>query len=153
MLPAYSCEHVNVATFTGVRRKKTAYVMGVYVFQSVHGPYVKVGHYGRKNAWSRVAHRGFTSCAKPDPNLRVETHADVALVAWFPDYTRAEECAVKRHFKHSRRRTSTSTSSRPTEWYDAAALPLILEYLGGLGGTECAADCDKAAALATRRRL
>ena len=127
--------------------------MGVYVFQSVHGPYVKVGHYARKNAWSRVAHRGFTSCAKPDPDLRVATHADVALVAWFPGYTRAEECAIKRHFKQSRRRTSTSTSSRPTEWYDAAALPLILAFLVGLGGTECAAACDKVAALATRRRL
>ena len=125
--------------------------MGVYVFQSVHGPYVKVGHYARQNAWSRVAHRGFASCAKPHPELPVASHADVELVAWFPAYTRADEAAVKRGCQGSRRRTPRGGGL--TEWYDAAALPAILALLASRGGLECAAGCNKSEALATRRRL
>ena len=32
--------------------------MGVYVYKSNHIDAIKVGHYCKNNAWSRVSHRG-----------------------------------------------------------------------------------------------
>ena len=123
--------------------------MGVYVFQSRHGSWIKVGHYARTNAWSRVAHRGFSSCARPPGLLRVGIE-DVDLVAWYPSYTRVEEVGVKKTFKAHRAR---SARGGPTEWYAQDAREAICAFLAAQGGAECAAGCDKAAALATTRRL
>ena len=40
--------------------------MGVYVYKSKYIDAIKVGHYCKNNAWSRIAHRGFYSCRCPD---------------------------------------------------------------------------------------
>lgn len=43
--------------------------MGVYVFESTHAPWIKVGHHkitaSRPNVYYRVARRGFYSCVHP----------------------------------------------------------------------------------------
>ena len=65
--------------------------MGVYVFRSVHEPYVKIGKYTKNNPWSRVAHRGFYSCLHPHAlHNKIGVH-DVDLVLWFPSFGRKEE--------------------------------------------------------------
>lgn len=81
--------------------------MGVYVFQCLAGPWVKVGHHlatsRRPNAYYRVAGRGFFSLVHPaalDGCLGV---ADLALVAWYPALTRADEQRVHRACDRTRR--------------------------------------------------
>ena len=122
--------------------------MGVYIFESKHRPYIKVGHYAGQNAWSRVAHRGFHSCAHPTDLTQLEC-TDIELVAWFPAYTKEDEVAVKRLFKTHRVRAY----GRPTEWYEASVLPAIRAFLGSRGGVNSASACSLTAALASRRRL
>lgn len=73
--------------------------MGVYVFKSKHGPYIKIGHYSKSNAWSRIAHRGFRSCIHPkELRDKVMVH-DMELVYWFPNRTTKDEKALHRTLK------------------------------------------------------
>jgi hypothetical protein len=118
--------------------------MGVYIFRSIHGPYIKVGHYSGGNVYSRVAHRGFSSCVcPPDIRDRVTVH-DVELLAWFPSLTRRDEAAVKKKWNTDRLIKS--------EWFPDTLLDEIKAFL-------CEKDvdqkesCDLTAALNTRRRL
>ena len=81
--------------------------MGVYVFESVHAPWIKVGHHlvspRRPNAYYRVAGRGFESVVHPaelDGRLLLD---DLRLLAWFPTLARADETAVHRACDQGRR--------------------------------------------------
>lgn len=65
------------------------------------------------------------------------------LVAWFPNLHTADE--KKFHRSHRVNRAHG-------EWYDADKLEATLQYFGKLDTCDMQA-CDKAAALATRRRL
>lgn len=65
--------------------------MGVYVFQSKHMPAIKIGHYAKLNAWSRVAHRGFYSCICPDEIKDKVSVEDLELIYWFPYLTNKDE--------------------------------------------------------------
>lgn len=122
--------------------------MGVYFFAWKHEDragqrWIKVGHYKGTNPWSRCAHRGFSSCRPAVREMRGRTAAeDVDLLAWFPAMTRRQEGSIHRaHRAH-----------RSGEWYPEA---LGLEILAALRAEQVDAveDADKAAALATRRRL
>lgn len=79
--------------------------MGVYIFRSLGGEWIKVGHYicrGKRpfdNPWYRITRRGFHSVCAP-PSLRNGGLDAVAfaLVAWYPNLGTKEERAIHRAF-------------------------------------------------------
>jgi hypothetical protein len=118
--------------------------MGVYIFRSRHGPYIKVGHYTGQNAYSRVAHRGFYSCACPREIRDRVSVGDIELVAWFPSLSRKDETTVKKQWKTERLPKS--------EWYPDTCMDSIRTFLAAKEPDQKEA-CDLAAAVSTRRRL
>ena len=114
--------------------------MGVYVFQSKHAAAIKVGHYSRKNAWSRVAHRGFNSCLCPKDLIGRVAVDDLELLYWFPELTTKDEKRMHRLL---------SEFALIGEWFSVAALDVVKSwaYENRFG------ECDRAAACASRRRL
>ena len=119
--------------------------MGVYIFRSIHGPYIKVGHYSGKNVYSRIAHRGFHSCVCPRELMDRVNLEDMELMAWFPQLTKKEEREVKKRWKEER-------IYGKSEWFPETMLETIRDYLTTLD-TDCATTCNKEEAIATRRRL
>ena len=115
--------------------------MGIYVFASKHGPFVKVGHYKGQNAWSRIAHRGFRSCVCPKELKEQVMVDDMELVAWFPSLTTKWERVVKQVF-------------RPYvgEWYHDKQKTGIVNFLS-LQEENQAKSCCKVAACAVKQRL
>lgn len=116
--------------------------MGVYVFRSIHAPYIKVGHYCGKNAFSRIAHRGFSSCVCPREIRDRVSMDDMELVAWFPNQTRKTEQAIKKQWKQH----------RIGEWLPADQLDPLLDFLQLLEPDQ-AHRCDPFEAILSRRRL
>jgi len=115
--------------------------MGVYVFQSKHGPYLKIGHYSKSNAWSRIAHRGFSSCIHPkELRNRVTVH-DMELVYWFPERTTKDEKSMHKLLAAYR---------VCGEWFSPQALAVIPTLWPDINH---AASCSKEAACAIKRRL
>ena len=119
--------------------------MGVYVFRSFHAPYIKVGHYSGKNAFSRIAHRGFSSCVCPREIQDKVSMNDMELIAWFPKQTRKIEQQIKKQWKQDR-------IYGKSEWLPAKKLDEVLEYLEKLEDNQ-AHLCDPFEAILTRRRL
>lgn len=119
--------------------------MGVYVFRSAHAPYIKVGHYSGRNAYSRVAHRGFSSCVCPAEVRGRVSMDDLELVAWFPGQKRDTEARVKRQWKHVR-------VYGKSEWLPAAVQDQVVDYLASLE-PNMAHACDPVAAVLSRKRL
>lgn len=93
--------------------------MGVYVFRTLHAPYVKVGHHlvcpRRPHAYYRVAGRGFESVKHPEELTGRLGMRDLELVAWYPSLTRADECRVHK-----------SCTTRVGEFHEAWELDAIL---------------------------
>lgn len=118
--------------------------MGVYIFRSIHGPYIKVGHYAGQNVYSRVAHRGFYSCVCPDEIRDRVSVSDMELIAWYPTLTRRDEASVKKKWRSSRIYKS--------EWFSNSLLDEIKIFLDSLD-TDMSETCNLDEALATRRRL
>ncbi len=116
--------------------------MGVYVFRSLHAPYIKVGHYCGKNAFSRVAHRGFSSCVCPREVQGRVSMDDLELVAWFPHQSRKIENNIKKQWK----------AHRIGEWLPVDMLGPVLDFLQHLEPDQ-AHRCDPFEAVLTRRRL
>jgi hypothetical protein len=65
--------------------------MGVYIYKSKHIDAIKVGHYSKNNAWSRIAHRGFYSCKCPDEIKHKVSVEDLNLLYWYPNLTPNDE--------------------------------------------------------------
>jgi hypothetical protein len=118
--------------------------MGVYIFQSLYAPYIKIGHYQGKNAFSRIAHRGFYSCSCPREISQQVSMQDLMLIAWFPHQTRKTEQVIKKKWKSFRYKKS--------EWMPLDKLQEILSFLETLEPNQ-AHQCDPFEALLTRRRL
>lgn len=118
--------------------------MGVYVFRSVHAPYIKVGHYQGQNVFCRIAHRGFASCVCPRELGGRVSMEDMELVAWFPHQTRKTEQLVKKRWKPYR------VYGR-SEWLPAGKLGEVVAYLEGLEPNQ-AHRCDPYEAMLSRRR-
>lgn len=118
--------------------------MGVYIYQSLHGPFIKVGHYAGQNAYSRVAHRGFYSCICPNEIKEKVSIQDLELLAWFPNLTKKEERHIKQKWKAFRIYKS--------EWFPQEKLSEILIFLETLEPNQ-KDKCCKESALQTRRRL
>lgn len=119
--------------------------MGVYIFRSRRGPFIKVGHYARENVYSRVAHRGFSSCVVPRELRGRVGVEDLELMAWFPCLTRKEEREVKTRWKEDR-------IYGKSEWFPESRLEPIRSFLAEKD-EDRAGDCCLEAALSTRRRL
>lgn len=119
--------------------------MGVYIFLSRHGPFIKVGHYKGKNAWSRVAHRGFYSCVCPVEIRNRVSVEDLELLAWFPDLNRATEAMIKKRFKGER-------IYGKSEWFPLYCLDQIQTILTELGEDQKGSCCLETA-LASKNRL
>jgi hypothetical protein len=125
--------------------------MGIYCFKSLRCPqFIKVGKYSKLNPWSRVAHRGFRSCACPKELGEVTGH-DVELLAWYPTLGGGDERAHKR--------VQAAYRVEGTEWFSTEGLESTLAWLAARAGCSvdearaAAAVADRAAAFATRRRL
>lgn len=117
--------------------------MGIYIFKHTVHPYFKVGHYIKSNPYSRVSKRGFRCCLHPailDGQLMID-HLD--LIAWYPHLVTVDEKQLHRVFR---------TNRRDGEWYHLDKLDAIIAYLSTRDKCDMT-SCDKAAALATRRRL
>lgn len=101
--------------------------MGVYVFRSKCGRYIKVGHFAGADAWGRVAFRGFHSCAHPRELDRALDATDVELAAWYPDLGTRDEHAV-----HRIANDFAGVGRWPPcvgEWHDARACEVVLAEL------------------------
>ena len=57
------------------------------MYKSKHADLIKVGHYSKTNAWSRIAHRGFYSCITPVEIINKTSVDDLDLIYWFPSET------------------------------------------------------------------
>lgn len=118
--------------------------MGVYIFRSIHAPYIKIGHYQGKNAFSRIAHRGFYSCSCPTEISKKVSMEDMDLIAWFPNQDRKTERLIKTKWKSFRYKKS--------EWMPLDKLVEILTFLENQEPNQ-AHLCDPFDAILTRRRL
>ena len=94
--------------------------MGVYSFESKHGPFVKIGHFIGENAWRRIAPiRGFYSTSHPQ-ELRLKLGpSDFELRHWFPTLGPQDEKCI-----HSKLRDFRIIG----EWYSLEVL-LMLDRL------------------------
>jgi len=120
--------------------------MGVYMYGSKHGPFIKVGHYAGQNAWSRVAHRGFYSCVCPQEIQDRVSIEDLELLAWFPGMDKSHERLVKKKWKEER-------IYKKSEWFPLQLKEDIFTFLLQLGFEECKDNCCAQSAQATRKRL
>lgn len=119
--------------------------MGVYIYRSLHAPYIKVGHYQGKNAYCRVAHRGFYSCVCPSIIKDRVSMDDVELLAWFPNQPKKTEQQIKKQWKQHR-------IYGKSEWLPADKLDEVLQYLENLEPNR-AHMCDPFEAILSRRRI
>lgn len=119
--------------------------MGVYIFQSLHGPYIKVGHYVGNNPFSRIAHRGFYSCICPNEIRDRVTIDDVELLAWYPHLSKKSESQVKQQWRRFR-------IYRKSEWFPLDQLEPIQNFLD-THDSNVAHLCDPYVAVLERRRL
>lgn len=119
--------------------------MGVYIFQSLHAPYIKIGHYQGRNAYSRIAHRGFSSCVCPKELEGRVSMDDMELVAWFPRQGKKTEQTIKRRWKLHR-------VYGKSEWMPSDQLTSVLAYLENLEPNQ-AHLCDPFAAILSWKRL
>ena len=105
--------------------------MGVYIFQSRHEPWVKVGHHRitdrRPNVYFRTVPRGFNSCACPPILEGHVSFMDVKLYGWFPNLTSTDErnihSILKRKYLHK------------GEWYqvnDPSSVSILIQNYGGI---------------------
>lgn len=115
--------------------------MGVYIFKSTHIDAIKIGHYNKNNAWSRVAHRGFNSCICPKTINNKVNVDDLELLHWYPTLTSKDEKKIHKSLKEHR---------LCGEWFSQIALDKISNIITL---ENKASDCSRYDALKTRRRL
>ncbi len=91
--------------------------MGVYVFESKHGNYIKLGHYKGTNAWKRIApQRGFYSTNYPTDLIGKVGPYDFFLIYWYADLGTKDESRLHQKLK---------SWKVVGEWYDIEAKLVI----------------------------
>lgn len=119
--------------------------MGIYIFRSLHAPYIKIGHYRGQNAYCRIAHRGFYSCVCPNEIKNRVSMEDLELIAWFPSLDKKIERLIKQKWKNDR-------IYKKSEWFPENKLQEILSYfLTTLQQINVAHQCDPFSAMTSRR--
>ncbi len=115
--------------------------MGVYIYKSVHIDAIKIGHYSKNNAWSRVAHRGFNSCICPKTIIGKVNVDDLVLLHWYPTLSPKDEKKIHK-LLHEYKLCG--------EWFNGDAIDHIstIILLENKANT-----CSRSAAIKTRRRL
>lgn len=119
--------------------------MGIYIFSSKHGPFIKVGHYKGQNAWSRIAHRGFYSCVCPMEIRNRVSVEDLELVAWFPNLTKKNESMIKKKFNDDR-------IYGKSEWFPQFRLQDIRSFIEIMDADK-KEICDQESAMKYKKRL
>lgn len=111
------------------------------MYKSKHINAIKVGHYCKNNAWSRIAHRGFYSCICPDEIKDKVGVEDLNLLCWYPSLTPKDEKKLHNELIEYR---------LCGEWFKSDAIDKISEII-----TEenKASACSKEQAIQTRSRL
>ena len=115
--------------------------MGVYIFKSVHIDAIKIGHYNKNNAWSRVAHRGFNSCICPKMIIDKVNVDDLELLHWYPTLSPKDEKKIHKSLNDYR---------LCGEWFSIDALNNISKIISLENKVD---NCSLDEALKTRRRL
>lgn len=74
--------------------------MGVYIFRSTRGDWIKIGHHkltpSRPNVYYRIARRGFHSCVHPTELAAFLDAEHFELVRWYPSLGRRDETHAHR---------------------------------------------------------
>jgi hypothetical protein len=115
--------------------------MGVYVYKSKHIDAIKVGHYCKDNAWSRIANRGFYSCKCPDEIKDKVGVDDLILLYWYPTLTPKDEKKLHKDLRIHR---------ICGEWFKTSAIDIIPTIIIE---ENKACDCSREEAIQTTRRL
>jgi hypothetical protein len=97
--------------------------MGVYIFKSKHGPYIKVGHVKAGDPWMRVYNRGFYSCICPNSLKGKVNMEDLELCKWYPSLNTSDEKYF--HFKMKEYHVCG-------EWYNEKYLDAFVGYFDEL---------------------
>lgn len=108
---------------------------------SKHIDAIKIGHYCKNNAWSRIAHRGFYSCICPSEIKDRISVEDFILVCWYPNLTPKDEKKLQAKLIEYR---------ICGEWFKGSAVDKINEIIME---ENKAFECSKEKAMQTRRRL
>jgi hypothetical protein len=117
------------------------HIMGVYVYKSKHIDAIKIGHYSKNNAWSRIANRGFYSCKCPDEIKDRVSIEDLNLLFWYPNLTPKDEKKLHMDLKEYR---------LCGEWFKSNAIDKILEIIHE---ENKASECLKEEAIQSKKRL
>lgn len=115
--------------------------MGVYIYKSKYIDAIKLGHYSKNNAWSRIAHRGFYSCKCPDEIKNKVGIEDLDLLYWYPNLTSKDEKKLHKDLKEY---------SLCGEWFKSNAINILLEIITD---ENKASICSKEEAMQTKIRL
>jgi hypothetical protein len=115
--------------------------MGVYVYKSKHMNAIKVGHYCKNNAWSRIARRGFYSCKCPEEIKDKVGIDDVDLLCWYPTLTAKDEKKIHAYLMQY---------SLCGEWFRSEAVDKIADFITEKNQ---ASECVKEEAVNSRKRL
>ena len=115
--------------------------MGVYIFKSNHIDAIKIGHYCKNNAWSRIANRGFYSCKCPDEIKDRVGIEDLILLYWYPKLTPKDEKKLHKDLIEY---------NICGEWFKSDAINKIVEFISE---ENKALDCSKEQAIQTKRKL
>jgi hypothetical protein len=115
--------------------------MGVYIFKSKHINAIKIGHYSKNNAWSRVAHRGFYSCICPGEIKNTVGVDDLELLYWFPELTTKDEKILHNYLEPYR---------ICGEWFKYDAINDILKIVV-IENKAC--ECSKEMAIKSKKRI
>lgn len=115
--------------------------MGVYIYKSKHIEAIKIGHYSKNNAWSRIAHRGFYSCISPHEIKDKLSVNNFILLCWYPNLTIKDEKNIHEYLVDYR---------ICGEWFSTDAINKIKEIITD---ENKAFECSKEDALQIKRRL
>lgn len=79
--------------------------MGVYVIQSLHANWIKIGHHKissrRPNVYYRYINRGFFSCICPNEIKDKVAFKDLKLLYWFPNLSTKHEKKIHKHLREN----------------------------------------------------
>jgi hypothetical protein len=100
-------------------------MMGLYIFESKHAPYIKVGFTSFENPWNRLNGSaglplGFSSVRHPE-SLKGKVFAgDLDLRGWWPEFEHEQEKSLH---------ALLTRSSIVGEWYEAELLEMFSAFM------------------------